>query len=293
MFGYVKPNKSELKIKDYETYKALYCSLCKTLGKEYGLIARNLLTYDAVFYILIRKTVFQNNSDCAYSGVCKFNPLKKCNYINQDTYLSQASALSVIMFYYKIKDNIADGSFFKKTLSFLILPYIKLKFNKAIKNYSEFNDIIKETMMFQSNTESDLTASLDMSAHASATALEKIFSLGIKDKNQSKVIKRLGYCLGRWVYLIDAFDDLEDDIKNKSFNPFIIKYNLDKSYLKEKDYSIEKEIISSIRMTANETGLALELLEKNCYVPLIENIIFDGMENELVKIINKKRGDLK
>ncbi len=95
------------------------------------------------------------------------------------------------------------------------------------------------------------------------------------------------------MYLTDAFDDLEDDLKTGSYNPFTQKYKLDKSYLTNKNSDIENDIIKSIRLTANETGLALELLDKNCYKPLIENIIFDGMESELVKIINKKRGDLK
>ena len=63
MFGYVKPDKPELKIKDYETYKAIYCSLCRTLGKEYGLLARFLLTYDAAFYALLKKSVLQSKPD--------------------------------------------------------------------------------------------------------------------------------------------------------------------------------------------------------------------------------------
>ena len=292
MFGYVKPDKPELKIKDYETYKAVYCTLCKTLGKEYGLLARFLLTYDAAFYAIFRKTLFQSKADCAHRGVCRFNPLKKCNYTDIDSYLKDAAALTVIMFYYKVLDNIHDGKFVKKLLSRLVYPYIKMKFNKAVKNYSKYDSIIKASIERQASVENEKTQSIDEAAHPTAVSLQKIFSDGIEDETQRRVAERVGYCLGRWVYLIDAFDDLEDDIKTGSYNPFAQKYKLDKSYLTQKNTDAENGIIASIRLTANETGLALELLDKNCYRPLIENIVFEGMEAELVKIINKKRGDL-
>ena len=292
MFGYVKPDKPELKIKDYETYKAIYCSLCRTLGKEYGLLARFLLTYDAAFYALLKKSVLQSKPDCAYKGVCRFNPLKKCNYIDTDSYLKDAAALTVIMFYYKVIDNINDGKPLKRLAARLVYPYIKIKFNKAVKKYSKYNDIIKASTDEQTRIENEKTDSIDIAAHPTAVSLQKIFSDGIEDETQKRIVERIGYCLGRWVYLMDAFDDLESDIKAGAYNPFALKYKLDKSFFTGDDKAIEDDIIKSIRLTANETGLALELLDKNCYKPLIENIIFDGMESELMKIIKKKRGDL-
>lgn len=292
MFGYVKPDKPELKIKDYETYKAIYCSLCRTLGKEYGLLARFLLTYDAAFYALLKKSVLQTKPDCAYKGVCRFNPLKKCNYIDTDSYLKDAAALTVIMFYYKVLDNINDGKPLKRLAARLVYPYIKIKFNKAVKKYSKYNDIIKASTDEQARIENEKTDSIDIAAHPTAVSLQKIFSDGIEDETQKRIVERIGYCLGRWVYLMDAFDDLESDIKAGAYNPFALKYKLDKSFLTGDNKAIEDDIIKSIRLAANETGLALELLDKNCYKPLIENIIFDGMEAELMKIIKKKRGDL-
>lgn len=292
MIGYVKPDKPELKIKDYETYKAIYCSLCRTLGKEYGLLARFLLTYDAAFYALLKKSVLQAKPDCAYKGMCRFNPLKKCNYIDTDSCLKDAAALTVIMFYYKVLDNINDGKPLKRLASRLVYPYIKIKFNKAVKKYSKYNNIIKVSTDEQARIENEKTDSIDIAAHPTAVSLQKILSDGIKDETQKRIVERIGYCLGRWVYLMDAFDDLENDIKTGAYNPFALKYKLDKSFLTGDNKAIEDDIIKSIRLTANETGLALELLDKNCYKPLIENIIFDGMEAELMKIIKKKRGDL-
>ncbi len=189
------------------------------------------------------------------------------------------------MFYYKLRDNIKDSKFFKRLASRLILVYIKPKFKKAIKNYSHFNDIISLSMEKQAQAENEVGVSLDKACDASARALADIFTIGIKDEEQKRLVDRTAYCLGRWVYLMDAFDDLESDIKTESFNPFVIKYSLKDSANEE----IEKDIIRTIRITANETASSFELLQKNCYKPVIENIIFDGMENELQKIINKRQ----
>ena len=290
MFGYIKPDKPELKIKEYETYKAVYCSVCKTLGKQYGLFSRFLLTYDAAFYVLVLKCALQNGCDNAAEGVCKFNPLKKCHYIPEDEILKQAAALTVIMFYYKLKDNISDSYFFKKIIYLFLLPFVKIKFKKAIKNYSYFNDIIKMSMEEQTLAEQDAHCSVDRACDPSAKALGKIFAYNITDEVTSRVLERIGYCIGRWVYLMDAFDDLEKDLKSGSFNPFIIKFELNKTLLNENKESIIDEISRSIRLTANEAAGAFDLINHKSYASVTENIIYDGMENELVLLIDKKRG---
>lgn len=287
MFGYVKPDKAELKIKEYETYKAIYCSLCKTLGREYGLFTRFFLTYDATFYIIFMKSIFQTNSDCVHRGVCRFNPLKKCNYIDEDKFQKNAAALTVIMFYYKLKDSINDGSFFKRMISYLIYPYVKIKFKKAEKNYSQYNDIIKAQMIRQAEIEDSNTDSIDLACDPSAKSLSEIFTLEMQESKQKDLASRTAYCIGRWVYLMDAYDDIENDLKSNSFNPYINSFRLNS--LSDFSAEIENNIIGKIRLTANEAALAFEKLEKSCYGSVVENIIFDGMENELNSLIMKKR----
>lgn len=287
MFGYVKPDKAELKIKEYETYKAVYCSLCKTLGKEYGLFSRFFLTYDATFFVLFFKSVFQTSPDCAHKGVCRFNPLKKCNYISEDEFFKKAAALTVIMFYYKLRDTLSDGTFLKKIITYFIYPYIKIKFNKAARNYSQYNDIIKLQMERQTEIEQSDTDSVDLACDPSAKALSDIFSLDAENPELANPIKRTAYCVGRWVYLMDAFDDLEADVKSGAYNPFIAYYSIKNT--EDISEGITKEIIGRIRLTANEAAVSFEDINKSCYRTVVENIIFDGMENELNILINKKK----
>ena len=285
MFGYVKPDKQELKVKEYETYKAVYCSLCKTLGKEYGIFAKALLTYDATFYVLFRKALLQNGPDCAHKGVCRFNPLKKCNYIDEDEILRTAAGLSVIMFYYKLLDNISDSGFIRKLGCRLLLPFATLKFKKAVKKYSYFNDIIKESVEKQEELERENCASVDRACDPSAKALGEIFSYGLENESDKQNAYRVGYCIGRYVYLTDALDDLEDDVKHSSYNVFANKYDVKKDL----DEETLDGICGSIRMSIAGADTALDALKLNCYSSILKNVVFDGTSTQLNTLINKPK----
>ena len=107
MFGYVRVSKGELKVKEYEMYKAVYCSLCRELGKSYGVLSRFTLSYDFTFLALLSMSL-QDECVKAKKGRCAFNPLKRCNYCTNTNVFEMPSAAAMIMLYYKLKDNIND-----------------------------------------------------------------------------------------------------------------------------------------------------------------------------------------
>ena len=83
MFGYVKAFKPELKMIEYDTYKAIYCSICKQLKKDYGFVAPFVLSYDFVFLASLKLAT--QDSICGYEKRrCKYNCLKKCMYLKGD-----------------------------------------------------------------------------------------------------------------------------------------------------------------------------------------------------------------
>ncbi|MCM1363874.1 MAG: DUF5685 family protein [Faecalibacterium sp.] len=283
MFGYVRVNKPEMKVKEYEAYRGLYCTLCKYLGKEYGVISRLMLSYDLTFLAMIILSV-QGVSPEFKGGRCPFNPMKKCNYCtNAENSFSFAAAVTVIMFYYKIKDNIADSGIFKKFLMYLILPYAALKRRKAKKCFDKLDLIIGESMQKQSEVEQNETDILDKAAHNSADALGRIFCYN-DEENTS--LYRLGYMLGRWVYLIDAADDIESDIKHSSFNVFVNRYNL-KTAADISD-EIKKEIESTLNLSVASAIEAYNNLKLTVLFPIIENILFDGMSGSMNKVLKGK-----
>ena len=282
MFGYVKINKPEMKVKEYEAYRGLYCSLCRSLGKNFGVLSRLTLSYDITFLLLVRLSLGLTVPEFR-KGRCPFSPSKKCNYcINGEEELRFSAAVSMMLFYYKIKDNIADGSFFRKMLMYIILPYALLKYRKAEKMYPDVAKMIEEGMLRQSETEKTKTPLTDKAAHESADILGKIFAYGFSDEKAKAY--RFGYGIGKFVYLADAADDIVKDIKNKSYNPFVEKYKL----IKEPDEEIKKEIEGTLNMSAAVAAEAFSEIEKKTLTPIVENVIYDGLENTMKTILKGK-----
>ena len=282
MFGYVKINKPEMKVKEYEAYRGLYCSLCRSLGKNFGVLSRLTLSYDITFLLLVRLSLGLTVPEFR-KGRCPFSPSKKCNYcINGEEELRFSAAVSMMLFYYKIKDNIADGSFFRKMLMYIILPYALLKYRKAEKMYPDVAKMIEEGMLRQSETEKTKTPLTDKAAHESADILGKIFAYGFSDEKAKAY--RFGYGIGKFVYLADAADDIVKDIKNKSYNPFVEKYKL----IKEPDEEIKKEIEGTLNMSAAVAAEVFSEIEKKTLTPIVENIIYDGLENTMKTILKGK-----
>lgn len=282
MFGYVKINKPEMKVKEYEAYRGLYCSLCRSLGKNFGVLSRLTLSYDITFLLLVRLSLGLTVPEFR-KGRCPFSPSKKCNYcINGEDELRFSAAVSMMLFYYKIKDNIADGSFFRKMLMYIILPYALLKYRKAEKMYPDVAKMIEEGMLRQSETEKTKTPLTDKAAHESGDILGKIFAYGFSDEKAKAY--RFGYGIGKFVYLADAADDIVKDIKNKSYNPFVEKYKL----IKEPDEEIKKEIEGTLNMSAAVAAEAFSEIEKKTLTPIVENIIYDGLENTMKTILKGK-----
>lgn len=279
MFGYVKTDKPEMKIKEYEAYRGLYCSLCKAMGKHFGLLSRLTLSYDITFLLLSRLS-FSGTLPSFESGRCPFNPTKKCSYCrNTDQELRYAAAVSVMLFYHKVRDNISDGSVLKKILMYLLLPWASLKYKKAKKLYPGIAQIIEESMQRQAQTEGKGSSITDEAAHCSAEALGRITAYNMSDPEGN--IYRFGYGIGKWVYLTDAFDDIEKDIKSGSYNVFVNKYELTRVALSDE---IKKEITGTINMSSSVFLSAYESIENKTLSPIIENIIYEGMHKSLDRI---------
>ena len=283
MLGYVKTYKPELKIKDYEAYRGLYCSLCRTLGRQYGVMSRLLLSYDVTFLLVVMLSV-KNALPTFKKGRCPFNLAKRCNYcVDCSSFLSFAAAVTVLMFYYKVKDNIADSGFFKRLLMRMILPYASHLRKKALKKYKRLDSIISGGMNRQGYTEANATDNTDRAAHESADTLGKIFCYDDADNIE---LYRFGYSVGRWVYLLDAADDIEKDLKNKSYNVFVNRYQIHSSA--DFDEDIKKEVEATLNMSRAQALEALSNLGQEIFTPVIENILTDGMSASMNKVLKGK-----
>lgn len=267
MFGYVKTFTPELKVFEHEYYKAVYCGLCKTLGKNYGILSRMTLSYDFAFLALIYADVTGeslNSEKCR----CFLHPCKSRNCVNKSQALDFSAGCAMIMLYYKVLDNIRDSSFLKSVLWRCALPFVKGAHKKAAKTYPNLEKAVCEELSRQSEIEKKSDASPDEAADPSACAMRRIFLLIKDDEN----FGRLGYLLGRWVYLIDACDDFDKDKKSGSFNAFESK----------------KAAKESCNSTAAELQNAYAKVEFRDFAPIISNVIFLGLKDSLDKVLKKE-----
>ena len=273
MFGYIKADRAELRGKEYDAYKGVYCALCKQLGREYSIFARFILSYDCTFYAVLIMSLAEETP--AFDRArCRFNPLKSCIYAQTGTKaLSMAAALSVSSAYFKLKDNLADKPWYKRLPYRLLQPIFSRWRRKSAKKYPDIDSAVDKMLSDQISAEKDPDVCIDMAAEPTAKMLSTVCALipdevTLKDKDSrknSRILSAFGYHLGRWIYLIDAADDYEKDIKHHCFNPFIKQL---------KDVS---DIGAAIRPTLNhalsETLLSYGLLDKGRFDPIIMNVL--------------------
>lgn len=277
MFGYLQIQKSELLVREFEAYKAVYCGLCKQMGKDYSFLARLSLSYDCTFYAMLIMSV-KRSCKGFKDGRCKFNPLKKCKFaVSEDDSYSKASAFSVISAYYKLKDNLSDDSFFKKLLTCTVMPFFSCWRKKAVKKHPEIDAFVSEMMDMQCKAEYSENTSLDMSAHPTAYMLANLFALEAKNEMDKRVYYEFGYHLGRWIYLIDATDDLQKDIKNGNFNPF---RNIQSDNLKE-------YITAVLNQSLARAYDAYNLIDIKDFKGILDNMMLLGFPATQNRIIRK------
>ena len=274
MFGYIRISKGELKVWEYEMYKAVYCSLCKNLGRHYGFLSRLTLSYDFTFLALLNMSLRDGCTEIEQKR-CAFNPLKKCNYCKNRDDLDFPSAVAMMMLYYKILDNIADEKGIKKLGYTVLKPIFSGANKKAAKKFPEAKEYIEEYITAQNRLEKENCNQMDVAADPTAKALSEIFMLCSEDEIQKQVLQRLGYCIGRYIYLLDAACDFEED---KAKN----KYNVLKFTCKTLS-DVKAKIQPQLYFCINEGAKAFELLEIKKFKSILGNIIYLGLEDTFKK----------
>ena len=296
MFGYVRPFKSELLVWEYDQYKAAYCQLCRALKEHYGRAASFTLSYDCTFYALLMLSTREARLSL-HHGRCVMNTLKRCDFLESDgEAYHKAAALSVLLTYHKLRDNLEDDSFFKSLGSRLFLPFVSRKARKAAEEYPFLAQEAQKAMDGQRQAEEN-AGGVDACAEPTANLLAALFKELACDSLQGAALERFGYFLGRWVYLMDAADDLMDDLKEGAFNPFIPRLGLSgKTELTPQERKAADQACNqTLNATAAQMLLAFNLVELRNFGPILENVVTKGLpeiqrEILFLHIREKRRG---
>lgn len=274
MYGYIKPLKAELKIREYEHYRATYCGLCHALKKKYGFRARFLINYDCTLLAVVLSAM--EGITCKYEKKrCIASPHKKKCICAKNKAIDFTATSAIISAYWKIKDNIADKPFLKG------LPYRAAKliykgaYKKAALEMPWFDTAAKQAISKLSILEKSGEKSIDTVADTFANMLSEL-SAYFEDESLKRIAKEMFYHVGRIIYITDAFFDKEEDRKNKGYNPILLS-----------DMSNE-QVIATINCSLNTAINAWSLVKENEHTNLVLNVLTLGIPSIIAEKGEKK-----
>lgn len=281
MFGYIRTDTPELRVLENEYYKAAYCGLCRAQGKCTGQCSRMTLNYDIVFLALLRLAVSGEKPEIR-RGRCIAHPFKKRAYIANCEALSYCAYVSALLIYGKTVDDISDEQGFKRFRAALMKPFASNMRKRSLRKYAALDQKITDGLKLLAETERLKLNSVDVPADCFGNILGDILSFDL-DGEDEIVMRNIGRHIGRWIYIVDACDDLGDDIKKDRFNPFIYLYG--KSELTEEQ---KRNIADSLKLELLASEPAFDLLnfnENTTIEGIIRNIIYRGMPDVAERVL--------
>ena len=272
MFGYVRINKMDLTFREYENYKGYYCGLCKYLKENHGEISRLGLNYDITFLIVILTAIYKPKPSI-FQERCVVSPFKKKKkIINEIT--EYAASMNVLLTYYKLEDNLLDDKGIKDIFAYNLY---KNKLNLAHNKYPQKSKIIKEQMNLLNKLEQEKEYNIDKVSNTFGEIMGEIFAY--KTDKYEEDLRKIGFNIGKYIYILDAYEDLEEDYKKGRYNPFI-EYINNKEELKQRVDRLVSMSLGLLSSSINNLNIQLNR-------GIIENIVYSGVYLRYKNILNK------
>ncbi len=278
MFGYITINKDELKIKDYRRYQAYYCGVCRSLERSYGLTGRMTLTYDMTFLALLLSSLYEDGTKPALKR-CVPHPVKAHEEICSE-YTDYAAAMNVILSYYKLMDDWEDERSFK---GLALAGALRRACKKASRRYPKQARAVRSYIKKQRSCEEAGETSVDAAAYPTGEVLAALFDM--KGDMWSRELRRMGFFLGKFIYIMDAFDDLDEDIRRGNYNPLRgCRRGGSDAKLREFD----GECREMLTMLAAQGSMAFEALPILDNADILRNILYSGIWARFNRICAKR-----
>ncbi len=290
MFGYIRPDAGRLLVCEYETYRAVYCGICHALKERFGLLSTLALNYDFTFAALLGLSL-KPDFPGYEAFTCAAHPLRRRQRVKLDgAVLPYVGGCVVALAHAKIADNIADSGGLKSAACRLCLPLTARAEKKAGALFPALPALCGEMTGQQAAAERAPSVSLDMAAEPSAAALAGMMEALSGDPLERRVLRRFGYLLGRWIYFIDALDDLEDDLEKGGFNPFIRRFSLTSPLPAEQKKAVRAYGRETLNITGAEMAAAYELLEPRRFKGILDNIVYRGLPRSIDRVFARLDG---
>ncbi|MCM1083211.1 MAG: DUF5685 family protein [Clostridium sp.] len=280
MFGYIIANKAELKLKDYEKYREYYCGVCNSLKERYGIVSGLSLSYDVTFLAILLSALYEPETT-RRSRHCMVHPVRKHFYFSNDM-IDYAADMCLLLSYYKCLDDWQDDkNFARLTYSAVSRKHVR----EICKKYPIQAQAIRENLKKLGSYESENkeTCNLDALSACFGRLLGTVFCNKRADCRFDtfwKELYHIGYHLGKYIYILDAYDDLEQDIKKGNFNSFIDVH--------ETNADFDGYVKELLLMEAADAAQAFEMLPIVKDVDIVRNIIYSGIWVKYYEIFRRR-----
>lgn len=269
MFGYVRPVTDKLSENDRRLFQAAYCGLCHVLGDRYGAAARFVLNYDFTFLAIL---LSGGEAGEAKDFRCAAEGFRKRRMSLPSPALEAAADESVVLAWWKIRDEIADGRGARRAGARAASLAFGADYRKAAGLAPDFDGEVRARLAELTELERGCCPSIDRTADAFARILQAAGHAA--DPEHDMALSQLLYHLGRWIYLIDAADDLAEDCEKGRYNPLRYRFGAEGGKLSEND---EKYFIATINHSVNLAASAYQLMDAGEWSGVIENILYFGL----------------
>lgn len=274
MFGYVTVCEPELKMKDFRKYRSYYCGLCKVLKEKYGNVGQMTLTYDMTFLVILLNSLYEKELQEG-SSRCKTHPVKK-QQMRWNEITEYGADMNLLLSYYHLLDDWQDE---RKPGSLAGVHILGRRVKKTAEKYpGQCRAIQRELKALRKYEDAD-SQDLDAVSGCFGRLMEVLF-LYRRDMWE-KDLRRLGFFLGKFIYIMDAYEDLEKDKKEGSYNPL-------RSLCEKPDY--EERCASMLCMMMAESSAAFEKLPCLQDADILRNILYAGVWNRYNRLKEKKAG---
>lgn len=279
MFGYIVVHKPEMKFREFAEYQSYYCGLCRTLKEKYGCSGQITLSYDMTFLVMLLTGLYEPKTKRGCTR-CIAHPFEK-HPTSRNEYSEYAADVNMILTYYKCRDDWQDE---RKLGKYLFAMMLRKKHNRIAQKYPQKVTAVYENLERICECEKTGDYSIDKVAGYFGEIMAELFVY--KEDEWADSLRKIGFFMGKFIYLLDAYDDIEQDIKKGNYNPFLPMY-------READFEENAKQILTMMMA--ECSREFETLPILWNVDILRNILYAGVwtrfEQTHQKRMLKKEGE--
>lgn len=273
MFGYIVVNQPEMKFREFDVYRSYYCGLCKSLKERYGTRGQMTLSYDMTFLALLLSSLYEPETITGYRR-CIAHPVQK-HFYRQNEFSDYAADMNLLLSYEKCIDDWKDEH---KTTKRMMAALLQGKNKKVYERHSKKIDRICASMDQIHALEKENASNIDEISGAFGEVMAEIFAYRADEWEET--LRTMGFFFGKFIYLMDAYEDIEEDLKVGTYNPFRELYQ-------EPDFEERAEQILLMMMA--ECSKAFERLPIVENTEILRNILYSGVWCRFEQVKQKRK----